>query len=79
MKNKITIDLDKMKKGWFGETQQYDYLWEVVEHKGKVYEIRILDNTDIALATRLARIPIPPLALISLFNFPTYFIATCYQ
>lgn len=43
-KSKITIDLDKMSKGWFGETQR-DYLWKIVDYKGRVLEIQVLDHT----------------------------------
>ena len=42
MKNKLTINLDKMKKGWNGVTQQ-DYLWTIVdEDKNNMYEIQII-------------------------------------
>jgi len=44
MSSKITIDLNKMSKGWFGETQR-DYLWKIVDYKGRVLEIQVLDHT----------------------------------
>ena len=42
MKNKLTINLDKMKKGYNGLTYR-DYLWTVVdEGKKDMYEIQII-------------------------------------
>ena len=42
MKNKLTINLDKMKKGYNGVTDR-DYLWTIVdEDKNNMYEIQII-------------------------------------
>jgi len=49
--NEITIDLDKMKEGWFGQSQR-SYLWEIVDHNDKVYEIQVHDLTESALKNR---------------------------
>ena len=50
---KITINLDKMSKGWFSHSER-SFLWEIVVHNDKIYEIQAHDVTNLNLETRKA-------------------------